>query len=84
MVRITTLTDGRTTTIRVEGRLDVAAVRDLQTECRSAGTPLRVDLSGLQSADAAGIEALRSLRAEGAELEDASPYIRQLLTQEAP
>ena len=84
MVRITTVVDGRTTTIRVEGRLDVVAVRDLETECRAAGTPLRLNLSGLQSADAAGLEALRSLRAEGAKLEDASPYISQLLTQEAP
>ena len=40
-----------------------------------------VDLSGLQSADAEGVRALRSLFAKGAKLVGASVYVRQLLKE---
>lgn len=78
-VRITTSKDDKATTIRVEGRLDTEALPDLQREVKLAGAPLRLDLSGLISADAAGIQQLRALSAKGAELRGASAYIRELL-----
>ncbi len=78
-VRITTSKENTATTIRVEGRLDAEAVPDLQREVKRAGAPLRLDLSGLISADAEGIKELRALSAKGAELRGASAYIRQLL-----
>ena len=53
----------------------------LRRECRAAGTAVRLDLSGLRSADRDGIEVLRSLAAEGAELTGASPYVQLLLEQ---
>ena len=56
----------------------------LDAKYRSAGSPHRLDLSGLLSADEAGIELLRTLQAEGAELHGASPYFRQLLEEETP
>jgi hypothetical protein len=42
---------------------------------------LHLDLSGLFSADRDGIQALRSLSENGAELHGASPYINQLLLE---
>ena len=45
--------------------------------------PLRLDLSGLKSADPTGIELLRSLSAAGAELYGASAFIRKLLEGES-
>ncbi len=78
-IRLTSATDGTTTTIRVEGCLTGAGVPDLRAECESANTPVRLDLSDLQSADAGGIRALRSLLESGAELHGANPYVRQLL-----
>ncbi len=78
-VRITSRTEGKGTTIRVEGRLTAAEVLDLREECRSAGAPLRLDLAGLLLADDEGINELRSLSAKGAKLHGASPYIRHLL-----
>ena len=78
-IRITKHTEGKTTTIRLEGRLEADAVPDLEKECRSAEPPLRLDLSDLSSADEDGIQTLRRLSAEGAELFGASPYVRQLL-----
>ena len=79
MIRLTRHTEGKTTTIRLEGRLDANTVPDLEKECRSANPPLRVDLSGVSSADKDGIQTLRQLAAEGTELFGASPYVRQLL-----
>ena len=78
-IRITTSKDNKATTIRVEGRLNAEAVPDLQREVKLASAPLRLDLSGLISADIEGIKELRALSAKGAELQDASAYIRQLL-----
>ena len=68
--------------VRIEGRLDAATVPDLLATCRSVGHPLRLDLSGLRSADADGAEALRRLAEEGADLTDMSPYIRQLVLED--
>ncbi len=78
-VRITTSKETTATTIRVEGRLNAEAVPDLQREVKRAGAPLRLDLSGLISADAEGIKELQALSAKGAELRGASAYFRQLL-----
>ncbi len=78
-IRVTTTTDGISSTIRVEGRLDKTNLSELLNECRSAGSPLTLDLAGLMSVDSDGVETLRSLAAEGAELRRVSPYIRQLL-----
>ncbi len=54
---------------------------DVRAACESANPPLGLDLSGLKSADIEGIRALRSLSETGAELQGASPYIRQLLLE---
>ena len=78
-IRITTKTDANTTTVIVEGRLTAAEAPDLSKECQSADAPLRLDLSGLRSADPTGIALLRSLSAAGAELYGASSFIGKLL-----
>ena len=59
--RITTIEKSNKSTIRVEGQLDASAVPDLQREIQVAKAPIEIDLSGLRSADAEGIRALRSL-----------------------
>ena len=79
--RISSSTSGDEVLIRVEGALDGEGAEALRRECRSAAAPARLDLSGLRSADPDGIEALRSLAAEGAKLTGASPYIRDLLEE---
>ncbi len=81
--RISSSTSGDEVLIRVEGALDGEGAEALRRECRSAGTPVRLDLSGLRSADPDGIEALRALAAEGAKLTGASPYILRLLEEGA-
>ena len=78
-IRITTSTEEKRTTIRLEGRLSADGVPDLKREFQRAEAPVRLDLSGLMSADAEGIREVRALSARGVDLCGASAYIRQLL-----
>lgn len=69
--------DGRT--IRLAGRLNAAEVPELQALCARAHGRLRIDLVDLVSADAVGIDALRRLRADGADLVGVARYLRRWL-----
>jgi anti-anti-sigma regulatory factor len=80
-IRLTTEAGETITTIRIEGQLMSSSVPDVRAACESADPPLRLDLSGLRSADSDGIRALQSLSEAGAELRGASPYIYQLLLE---
>ncbi len=77
--RITTFAEGNEITVRVEGRLTADGLPDLRREIRLAGRAVRLDLSGLKSADADGARELLDLSARGSKLVGASAYIRQLL-----
>ena len=79
--RITTNDDGNVTTIRVEGRLGIEAVPELRREFQLAGNSVRLDLSGLTSADADGVRELLELSDKGAGLCGLSAYIRQMLDE---
>jgi anti-anti-sigma regulatory factor len=81
--RISTASGEDETIIRLEGRLDARGVTDLTKVFQAAATTVLLDLSGLQSADAEGVLALRSFAAKGAKLVGASPYIRQILDEES-
>ena len=80
-IRVSTEAGETVTTIRIEGKLTSNGVLDVRAACESANPPVRLDLSGLFSADRDGIRALRSLSEAGAELRGASPYIFQLLLE---
>ena len=77
--RITSQARGNATTIRVEGRLGIEAVPELRREFQLAGKSVRLDLSGLTSADAEGVRELLELSDKGAKLCGLTAYIRQLL-----
>jgi anti-anti-sigma regulatory factor len=78
-LRITSSENDHGTTIRVEGRLTVEGVRELERLFQLAEKPVQLDLSDLVSTDDHGVRALKALSAGGATLSGASPYIRQLL-----
>ena len=67
--------EGDQCVVHVAGRLSVAEVPELLETC-AASAPLDVDLTDLVSADAAGIEALRRLRAGGTTIVGAAGYIQ--------
>ena len=77
--RLTRLAGERAHTIRVEGHLTTDAVPDLERELARISGPVELDLLGLMSADADGLQELRSLSVIGVKLSRASPYLRQLL-----
>ena len=80
-IRLTTSSDGTTTTVLIEGQLTAADLPDVSAAFESAGGSLCLDLSNLKSADAGGIEALRSLSEKGAELRGANPYVGYLIRE---
>jgi len=61
--------------VRLAGRLTIAQVPELLSTCAHGG-PVDLDLSELVSADDAGIEAIRRVRAGGTRLVGAVGYIQ--------
>ncbi len=68
----------------IAGRLEASSTEDLQEVCRSIEGSLALDLSGLVSADARGLEAIRDFEERGAALRGVSPFIRLLLDGDPP
>jgi RNA polymerase sigma-70 factor (ECF subfamily) len=83
MMRVTRITgDGGIDTLRVEGRLTRQSAEELRTACQGApGAPgaIRLDVSGLQFLDAAGIGLLRELERRGVRLGGCSGFVGELL-----
>jgi ABC-type transporter Mla MlaB component len=65
--------------LKVDGQLKADDVSELTKAYRLAHGNCILDLSELQSADSAGLEALRELVSLGAEIRHASPYVELLL-----
>lgn len=65
--------------LKLDGTLTHEEVPVLYGVVETKGAPVRLDLSGLQSADRDGLAALRQLRDGGASLRGASPYVALLL-----
>jgi len=76
---ISSSSDSGISIVRLEGWLEGEAVGELERVVSGSSGPLRLDLSELRSADTAGVAALRALRAAGASIVGASPYIKLLL-----
>jgi hypothetical protein len=68
-------TEGNRRIIRVAGRLGLAHIPDMLKACGDSPV-LEIDLTDLVSADMAGIEALRRMRAQGAILVGTPGYIK--------
>ena len=66
--------------VELHGRLSGPPIAELRTVCASASQPLHLDLENVAGASAEGILALKELRAGGARLSGASPYIDLLLS----
>ena len=83
MLKITRVSQkGRGLTIKLEGELLgawVGAVRDACTKRGRRSACPRLDLAAVTYVDAAGVELLRDLMAEGVEIAACSSFLRALL-----
>ena len=81
MLRITQLSQkGRGLTIKLEGEIVGAWVGAARDACAIRGRrPRRLDLAAVTYVDAAGIQLLRNLMAEGVELAACSSFVGELL-----
>ena len=81
MLKITRLRrKGRGLTIKLEGEILVPWVRAVREACTKRGRrPRRLDLAAVTYVDAAGVELLRDLIAEGVEIAACSSFVRELL-----
>ncbi len=79
VVRITKMNGTKPGVLKVDGLLEAADVDILHRECAASAGPTALDFSGLRSADARGVEAIRMLEAQGAELRGLCPYLELLV-----
>jgi hypothetical protein len=82
-MRITVAPGDRTNTLRVDGELLGDDVAELLRVCEEQQGPKTLDLAGVRFVDVRGVSALHDLRARGAAILGASPYVRLLLGQPA-
>ena len=74
-VRITIVEDPLKRRVRLEGHLSDAEVGELDQAIGDDPGAACLELGNLRSADAAGLAALRRLRAEGVELRRVPPHL---------
>jgi hypothetical protein len=70
--------------VELHGRLSHEVLGEFGGLCDAIRAPFSLDLSGLATADEAGLRALRAWLAAGVRVEGASPYIRLLLESDDP
>jgi anti-anti-sigma regulatory factor len=81
--RIDLSEEASVTSVRVTGRLEESAARELLELCQHRTGRLLIDLTELVSVDRVGIDILKDLRDAGARFAGASPYIQILLNSGA-
>ena len=81
--RITIDEEAGTRVVRLAGWLEGEVVTELERVLLDTSAALRLDLTELRSADAAGVSCLRALRTKGVSFAGASPFVRLLLGIEA-
>lgn len=82
VIRITTTQKESVTTVKADGRLLSADTAELIRACDVCPAPLVIDLSDLTFADDEGAEVLKKLRAGGATLVGARPYVAMVVKEE--
>lgn len=82
MLRITKTLKEPILTIKVDGRLMSEETEFLVQACEGHRGTVVVDLSDLHFADAAGVRLLQELKARGARIVGARPYLSLLLAEQ--
>jgi hypothetical protein len=79
VVRITKMNGSKPSVLKVDGLLEAADVGVLHHEWATAAGMVTLDLSELRSADGIGVDAIRFLESQGAELRGLCPYLELLV-----
>jgi hypothetical protein len=74
--------DGRTTTIRLIGRMKAEHLAELETQIRESDAPVLLDLEELNLVDVQVVRFLGTCQAQGVTLANCSPYIRDWIARE--
>jgi len=74
--------DGTTTTLRLSGRIDSAYLEELAAQLRRHEPPLALDLDDVTLVDVDAVRFLVAREAEGVELRNCAPYIREWMHRE--
>jgi anti-anti-sigma regulatory factor len=84
VLKITRLSrKGRVPTLKLEGEILGPWVDTVRDACATQGRrPPRLDLAGVTYVDAAGVQLLRDLMAEGLEIAACSSFVGELLNLE--
>ena len=78
-IRIDITSKGPAVVVHLAGRLSGGAGTELRKACDPIQGVFVLDLSKLLFADDAGIEVIRAVGAQGAEIRGASPFVQLLL-----
>ncbi|MEO6435053.1 MAG: STAS domain-containing protein [Tepidisphaeraceae bacterium] len=86
MLRVSTISEGDATTIKLEGKLLAPWCEEVARACREAaageGKQVKLDLDEVTFIDAAGIELVRLLRRQGVAIARCSSFVAELLQME--
>ena len=81
-LKIEMTTDGRTSTLRLVGRIEVAHLAELDAQVRRHRPRLVLDLEDVTLVDVAVVRYLVARDAEGIRLRHCPPYIREWMDRE--
>jgi len=81
-LRIETACDGRTTTLRLIGRIESGSLDELRDQFRAHRPRLRLDLHEVTLVDVEVVRFLVACEVEGSELGSCSPYVREWRNRE--
>ncbi|PYO57782.1 MAG: hypothetical protein DMD83_07480 [Candidatus Rokuibacteriota bacterium] len=81
-LRIETVSDGQTATLRLIGRIESESLDELQSQLRRHRLRLVLDLEEVTLVDVGVVSFLIACEAEGIELLHCAPYIREWMSRE--
>ena len=82
MLRIQRVTDGRSTVLKLSGRIDEEHLAQLQSEIEKSGDVSKVDLKDVNLVDRASVRFLIQCASQGIELFNCALYVQEWMSRE--
>jgi anti-anti-sigma regulatory factor len=81
-LKIDAVSDGPMTTLRLSGRIDFEHLEELEAQLRRHGPRVAIDFDDVTLVDLAAVRFLIAREADGVELRNCAPYIREWMHRE--